>query len=496
MKATSSRTTASLKAGIILPLLFLGAAGHSIAVAQSAGTFTATGGMTTPRAYHTATLLTNGKVFIAGGSADYTAPIATAELYDPDRGIFTPTGDMTMPRSNHTATLLPDGRVLIAGGTIIAGKGTIPSNSAEIYDPSTGTFAATGNLIGNHVCQQANLLGNGKVLIAGGYDANGGVSNAELYDPGSGTFAATGMYTNETFGFNNCQGAASSLLPDGRVLIVWQGIGAELYDPENGSFTTTGNPIVQGHNNGMPAATLLMNGKVLVAGGADDGGFSTSAGLYNLSTGTFAATGNMTTGRAIYTATLLPDGNILMAGTYLFGGGSLASAELYDPVPGAFTPTGAMTTTRSAHTATLLNSGRVLIAGGSTFGRSTSLAELYNPSVLVSAPQLFSVSGDGRGQGAIWHASTGEIASPGSPAVAGEALSMYTTSLFDGGLIPSQVAIGGRLAEILYFGAAPGYPGYNQVNFRVPGGVAPGPAVPVRLTYVGRPSNEVTTGLR
>ena len=126
----------------------------------------------------------------------------------------------------------------------------------------------------------------------------------------------------------------------------------------------------------------------------------------------------------------------------------------------------------------------------------TSNAEIYDPVVLVPAPQLFSVSGDGRGQGAIWHATTGEIASPASPAVAGEVLSMYTTTLVDGSVIPPQVAIGSRLAEILYFGAAPGYPGYSQVNFRVPGGVAPGAGVPVRLTYLGPSSNAVSIGVQ
>jgi uncharacterized protein (TIGR03437 family) len=108
---------------------------------------------------------------------------------------------------------------------------------------------------------------------------------------------------------------------------------------------------------------------------------------------------------------------------------------------------------------------------------------------------LFSTSGDGKGQGAIWHAQTGQIASAGNRAVAGEALSMYTTSLANGGVIPPQVAIGGRLAEVLYFGAS-GYPGYNQVNFRLPSGLAPGSAVSVRLNYIGRPSNQVTLGVR
>jgi uncharacterized protein (TIGR03437 family) len=115
---------------------------------------------------------------------------------------------------------------------------------------------------------------------------------------------------------------------------------------------------------------------------------------------------------------------------------------------------------------------------------------------LIPAPALFSVSGDGRGLGAIWHAGTGQIASPSSPAVAGEVLSMYTTSLADGSVIPPQVVIGGRLAEVLFFGAAPGYPGYYQVNFRVPVRVAPGAAVPVRLTYLGRSSNDVSIGVQ
>jgi hypothetical protein len=298
------------------------------------------------------------------------------------------------------------------------------------------------------------------------------------------------------------------LLPDGKVLIVWEepalgatdrgGTPAEIYDPYSGTFTATGTMIALSHNDGLPTATLLMNGKILVAGGATDGDlFRTGAELYDSATGTFAATGNMITGHVLNTATLLPDGTVLLAGGWLFPG-SIANAELYDPVKGAFTATANMITARGyGQTATLLNNGKVLVTGGVDLPRAiTPNAEIYHPPVLVPAPQLFFVSADGRSQGAIWHASTAEIASPASPAVAGEVLSMYTTTLFEGGRIPPQVAIGGWLAEILYFGAAPGYPGYSQVNFRVPGGVASGPAVPVRLTYIGRPSNEVTIGVR
>ena len=106
--------------------------------------------------------------------------------------------------------------------------------------------------------------------------------------------------------------------------------------------------------------------------------------------------------------------------------------------------------------------------------------------MLTSAPKLF----------AIWHAATGQLVSAAAPATEGEVLSMYTTGLMEGGVIPPQVAVGGRLAQIQFFGDAPGYPGYYQVNFQVPAGVAAGSAVPVRLTYLGRSSNQVAIGVQ
>ena len=219
------------------------------------------------------------------------------------------------------------------------------------------------------------------------------------------------------------------------------------------------------------------------------------------SSGTFAPTGSMITPRFLHTATLLADGRVLIAGGIAAGvnpdpsvGGS---AEIYDPSSGTFTATGNMPTPRALQTATMLSDGRVLIAGGYDAGHFETIlssAELYTPAVLVPAPVLVSLSGDGKGQGAIWNPATGQIASSQNPTVAGEILSMYTTSLAEGGVVPPQVAIGGKLAEILFFGDAPGYPGYFQVNFRVPSGVAPGSAVSVRLIYIGRPSNAVTIG--
>jgi hypothetical protein len=422
---------------------------------------------------YTATLLPNGKVLIAGGNT------ASAELYDPATGTFTATSDMMAARTYHSATLLPSGKVLIAGGALLS------PTSAELYDPSTGTFSPTGGMVQPQDGGTAVLLADGKVLIA--HDTPSSAAG-EIYDPITGTFSPTGNQPLTWFGTQ--QGA---LLADGRVVLVYCCRAEHIYDPASGTFVLTGvmtNVYPDGFASALPAS-----GKFLVTGGFLEETNTPSAGacLYDPVNGTFGATGNMTTARYYHTATALGDGTVLIAGGEVSGHILLvtASAELYDPATGTFSPTGDMTTARMNHTATLLQDGTVLVAGGGTAG-----TEIYHPARPVPAPALFPIGGDAQGQGAIWHSNTGEIASAANPAVAGEALSMYTTSLFEGGLIPPQVAIGGQLAETLFFGDAPGYPGYNQVNFRMPSGVAPAPVVPVRLTYLGRPSNEVTIAVQ
>ena len=469
--------------------------------AQSAGTFTATGNMTAPRSGHTATLLADGRVLIAGGDGKNPS---SAELYDPRTGRFSATGNMTTPRWGNTATLLADGKVLMAGGKYASTDGAFPYAaalaSAELYDPRTGTFAATGNMSTPRIGAIATLLNDGKVLLASGVNPGVGYCcfpvNTELYDPDTGTFTATGSMIAEGYA------DTATLLPNGKVLVTKGNpqtapyrSNTELYDPASGTFTFAGYAYT---NHTAPTATLMLDGHVLIAGGdvGDGDGGSPVAELYDPSSGAFTRTGDMTVRREQHTATLLPDGSTLFAGGHL-SVDLAATAEIYDPIKGAFIRTANMLTAHETHTATLLRDGTVLIAGGyMPWPALTSNAEIYRPAVLVPSPQLLSISGDGQGQGAILHANTPQLASSDNPAAIGEALEIYLTGLGGESQIPPQVSIGGRMAEVLWFGNAPGYAGLNQINVRVPNGVTPGPAVPVRLTYIGRPSNEVTIGIR
>jgi len=328
-----------------------------------------------------ATLLLDGRVLVAGGTDSAGFRVSTAELYDPSTGAWTATGSMIEGRLGHNATLLLDGRVLVAGGS-----GDIRGRTAELYDPASGTWTATGSMITPRWDHTATLLPDGRVLVAGGSAVQGtdsplALASAELYDPGSGTWTATGNMVEARIG------RTATLLLNGNVLVLG-GIGsadsarlesAELYDPSSGSWIATGGMIDDrfGHR-----ATLLLDGRVLVAGGGGFGiGLLASAELYDPSSGTWTATGSMITPRWSHTATLLLDGTVLVAGGDDGRGtdGLLASAEVYDPSRGSWTATASMTEARTGHTATLLLEGTVLGAGGYSSLAGLVSAELYDP---------------------------------------------------------------------------------------------------------------------
>jgi hypothetical protein len=262
--------------------------------------FTATGSMSVGRGPGTtATLLRDGRVLVAGGCSSATdtqacVHTATAEIYDPTSGTFTRTGSMTVERAGHTATLLRDGRVLITGGHHVSAD---PLASAELYDPSTGRFTPTGSMSTPREGSTAVLLKNGKVFVFGG--AADGTALADF---------------------------------------------GELYDPSTGQFKRS-TPTAVRHDSGT--VTLLVDGRVLIAGG----------------------TGPVMDGGAV---------------DEVFDAGA-TSAELYDPLTDTFSPAGAMVMPRSEARAALLPDGRVFIVGGLTSDKLT----LTNPEVPASVNEIY-----------------------------------------------------------------------------------------------------------
>jgi Galactose oxidase, central domain/Dockerin type I domain/Kelch motif len=198
----------------------------------ASGSWTATGSLHTARNKHTATLLQNGMVLVAGGIGSLGVHLTSAELYDPASGTWTATGSMGTARCEHTATLLPSGKVLVAGGY----NGPALS-SAELYDPASGTWTATGSMRDERGEHTATVLPNGKVLVVGGFDLSSAWRSGELYDPVTGTWTATG-----SMGTARDEHTAT-LLPNGKVLVAGGSNGvplssAELYVSDGGGGLT------------------------------------------------------------------------------------------------------------------------------------------------------------------------------------------------------------------------------------------------------------------
>jgi N-acetylneuraminic acid mutarotase len=364
-------------------------------VLQTAGAagWTSTNSMNVARNRHTATLLLNGKVLVAGGRDSLNNDLASAELYDPVAGTWTNTGSLKTARSWQTATLLPSGLVLCAAG---GNSGLL--SSSESYSQATGTWTNTGNLNTARYWHTATLLTNGTVLVAGGsQNDDAAFSSCEIYTPTKGIWTNTGSLNTGR------QWHTATLLTNGQVLVAGGYTGnnpdgtslssAELYNPATGTWTNTGSLNIARYYH---QAVLLPNGKVLVAGGIGNSGFPSSEEIYDPVSKTWALTGGLATGRAVHTATLLPNGTVLVAGGTQDGSTALSSSEVYTPAAGTWASTGSLNTARFYHTTATLPNGRVLVAGGGQGSQdevvSFTNAELYSTISAANSPPRLAIS--------------------------------------------------------------------------------------------------------
>ena len=293
-------------------------------IRQLTGAWIATGSMGTPREGHTAVRLLDGRVLVAGGANESESDMTSAELYDPESGTWSPTGNMLKPYGGFAATLLRDGRVLV-GDEGDEPSGNDPNIGAEVYDPASGTWTATGRMVfRKECCLTATLLGDGRVLVTG-REGN------QLYDPDSGTWTATGKMITRGLG-----AGAAVLLPDGKVLVPGGRIYPRMLDA--GRALRSGHRLLDRHRQHERTARRAHGHATARWHGARGGAIAQqffppiSAELYDPASGTWTVTGAMLSlesdGRS---ATLLLDGTVLVTG-------SQRDPELYDPDTRSWTP--------------------------------------------------------------------------------------------------------------------------------------------------------------
>ncbi|HEX7491873.1 MAG TPA: kelch repeat-containing protein [Candidatus Limnocylindrales bacterium] len=370
----------------------------------------AVGSLAQDRAGHTATLLDDGRVLIAGGySADGTAAHAAldgVEIYDPASMGFQAGGLLVTARYDAVAARLPDGTVLIAGGNDASGVAT---DSAEIYDPKSGISVSTGRMAEPVASAAVVTLDDGRILIAGGVNDYESLFGAQIYDPATKTFSSI----DATFYGQ----VTATKMRDGRVLVSGgrssgdPSISARIFDPSGEDFSWIDSMSV-GREGAMSG--LLPDGRVIVVGGMGSGGsVNHTADIYDPKLQRFVSEEELADYRYRGTMTILGDGSVLLVGGVDQYGTPLASVELDfpDEAPSAI---GSMSVGRADQTATLLNDGTVLIVGGvSSSGATTSTVGVYAPKGI----QLAVPSGSPGASGSP--AAGGSSGASGSPAVGG-----------------------------------------------------------------------------
>ncbi len=340
----------------------------------ASGHFAGIGTPQVPRSGVAPVVMRDGRVLVAGGCCQLqplpgapnwdraSGTMKSAEIFDPATGSFTFTGELVFPGNYGTATLLPSGRVLVVlGWTVLDGS------PAQIYDPTTGTFSLAGELSRDWSAESAVLLRDGQVLLIG-HTLSDNVARAELYDEATNRFENLGQIDGQVR-----FGVSGTLLEDGRVLVAGGGDGimgstwssALLYEPSTKRFTPTGSMTTPraGHS-----ATLLPDGRVLIVGGLKGNGFMIAethlrtAELYDPKTGQFTSTSSSTRLGGLMSATLLLDGRVLVLGPESDEPSKLA--DIFDPAAGRFLKTGSLAVARWYASMVTLLDGRVLITSG------------------------------------------------------------------------------------------------------------------------------------
>jgi hypothetical protein len=302
-------------------------------------------------------LLADGRVLIAGGFRGNEETIGDAELYDPALGAFRPIGPMEDPRVGHTATRLQDGRVLIVGGWSDHRR----VDTVEIFEPATETFKRLGRLNAPRADHTATLLGDGRVLIAGGFEArNAPRGIAEVFDPRANAFMAVGGMRVPR------SGHTATLLGDGRVLIAGGTLAGEkvtasleIFDPVSNAFAAASDLAIRRRKH---AAVMLEDGRVLILGGTDERDWANpydATEVFNPATGALGPGPRLNASRFKLADAVVALGN----GEVLVGGGA-QQLEILDPARMTFSAPLKLDADYFFSTATLLANGQALIAGG------------------------------------------------------------------------------------------------------------------------------------